>query len=79
MLFEGVVFFAGALINGLAQAVWMLILGRILLGVSIGFANQKYLSLNKQFQDLQGRALEFKPFEISGRSLQPMRPQGRQL
>ncbi|KAK4252734.1 hypothetical protein QN277_014346 [Acacia crassicarpa] len=47
MLFGGVVFFAGALINGLAQAVWMLILGRILLGVGIGFANQSvplYLS-----------------------------------
>lgn len=47
MLFGGIVFFAGALINGLAQAVWMLILGRILLGVGIGFANQSvplYLS-----------------------------------
>lgn len=40
MLFGGVLFFAGALINGLAQAVWMLILGRILLGFGIGFANQ---------------------------------------
>ncbi|KAE9461752.1 hypothetical protein C3L33_06340, partial [Rhododendron williamsianum] len=47
MLFGGVLFFAGALINGLAQAVWMLILGRILLGFGIGFANQSvplYLS-----------------------------------
>ena len=40
MLFGGVLFFAGALINGLAQGVWMLILGRILLGFGIGFANQ---------------------------------------
>ncbi|KAI9106745.1 hypothetical protein K1719_022273 [Acacia pycnantha] len=56
MLFEGVVFFAGALINGLAQAVWMLILGRILLGVGIGFANQKYLSLNKQFFTRAGKS-----------------------
>lgn len=47
MLFGGVLFFAGALINGLAKAVWMLILGRILLGFGIGFANQSvplYLS-----------------------------------
>lgn len=47
MLFGGVLFCAGALINGFAQAVWMLILGRILLGFGIGFANQSvplYLS-----------------------------------
>ncbi|XP_047310655.1 sugar carrier protein C-like [Impatiens glandulifera] len=47
MLFGGVLFLVGALINGLAQAVWMLILGRILLGFGIGFANQSvplYLS-----------------------------------
>ncbi|XP_028777984.1 sugar carrier protein C [Neltuma alba] len=47
MLLGGVLFFAGALINGFAKAVWMLILGRILLGFGIGFANQSvplYLS-----------------------------------
>ncbi|KAK7362958.1 hypothetical protein VNO77_05083 [Canavalia gladiata] len=47
MLFGGVVFFIGALINGLATHVWMLIVGRILLGFGIGFANQSvplYLS-----------------------------------
>ncbi|KAF5731878.1 hypothetical protein HS088_TW18G00564 [Tripterygium wilfordii] len=47
MLFGGMLFFVGALINGLAKAVWMLILGRILLGFGIGFANQSvplYLS-----------------------------------
>ncbi|EPS70218.1 hexose transporter 1, partial [Genlisea aurea] len=47
MLFGGVLFLAGALINGFAQAVWMLIVGRILLGFGIGFANQSvplYLS-----------------------------------
>ncbi|KAJ8761503.1 hypothetical protein K2173_001637 [Erythroxylum novogranatense] len=47
MLFGGVLFFSGAIINGLAKAVWMLILGRILLGFGIGFANQSvplYLS-----------------------------------
>ncbi|XP_065879608.1 sugar carrier protein C-like [Euphorbia lathyris] len=40
MLFGGILFFAGALLNGLAQKVWMLIVGRILLGFGIGFANQ---------------------------------------
>lgn len=40
MLMGGVLFCAGALLNGFAQAVWMLIVGRILLGLGIGFANQ---------------------------------------
>ncbi|XP_057962474.1 sugar carrier protein C-like [Malania oleifera] len=47
MLFGGVLFCIGAIINGLAQAVWMLIVGRLLLGFGIGFANQSvplYLS-----------------------------------
>ena len=40
MLFGGVLFLAGALVNGFARKVWMLIVGRILLGFGIGFANQ---------------------------------------
>lgn len=47
MLIGGLSFFAGALINGFAQGVWMLIVGRILLGFGVGFANQSvplYLS-----------------------------------
>ncbi|KEH16933.1 sugar transporter [Medicago truncatula] len=40
MLFGGLLFLIGALINGFAQHVWMLILGRIFLGFGIGFANQ---------------------------------------
>lgn len=47
MLFGGLLFLVGALINGFAQHVWMLIVGRILLGFGIGFANQSvplYLS-----------------------------------
>ncbi|XP_027111674.2 sugar carrier protein C [Coffea arabica] len=47
MLFGGVLFLAGALLNGFARKVWMLIVGRILLGFGIGFANQSvplYLS-----------------------------------
>ncbi|XP_040361957.1 sugar carrier protein C-like [Rosa chinensis] len=47
MLFGGLLFCSGAIINGAAKAVWMLILGRILLGFGIGFSNQSvplYLS-----------------------------------
>src|SRR5262249_14980382 len=44
MLFGGLLFLIGALINGFAKAVWMLILGRILLGFGIGFANQVFIS-----------------------------------
>ncbi|CAL0312016.1 unnamed protein product [Lupinus luteus] len=47
MLFGGLMFLVGALINGFAVKIWMLILGRILLGFGIGFANQSvplYLS-----------------------------------
>ncbi|XP_047967711.1 sugar carrier protein C-like [Salvia hispanica] len=47
MLCGGVLFCVGALINGFAKAVWMLIVGRIFLGFGIGFANQSvplYLS-----------------------------------
>ncbi|KAK4491688.1 hypothetical protein RD792_002454 [Penstemon davidsonii] len=47
MLLGGIMFCAGALINGFAHYVWMLIVGRILLGFGIGFANQSvplYLS-----------------------------------
>ncbi|KAK4264111.1 hypothetical protein QN277_029445 [Acacia crassicarpa] len=47
MLIGGVLFFAGALFNAFAQAIWMLIVGRMLLGFGIGFCNQSvplYLS-----------------------------------
>lgn len=55
MLFGGVLFCAGALINGFAQHVWMLILGRILLGFGIGFANQvKKTSQSRIFADEVG-------------------------
>lgn len=43
MFFGGILFLAGALINGFAKGVWMLILGRILLGFGIGFANQVHI------------------------------------
>ncbi|CAI9096979.1 OLC1v1033258C1 [Oldenlandia corymbosa var. corymbosa] len=47
MLIGGLVFLAGALVNGAAMNVAMLIIGRLLLGVGIGYANQSvpvYLS-----------------------------------
>jgi len=47
MFFGGFLFFLGALLNGFAQNVEMLIIGRIFLGFGIGFANQSvplYLS-----------------------------------
>nr|BDU96877.1 sugar transporter protein 1b [Symplocarpus renifolius] len=40
MLGGGVTFLAGAAINGFAKDVAMLIIGRILLGIGVGFANQ---------------------------------------
>ncbi|CAI0415422.1 unnamed protein product [Linum tenue] len=40
MLFGGIVFLAGAILNGVAVDVAMLIVGRLLLGVGVGFANQ---------------------------------------
>ncbi|KAL7110991.1 hypothetical protein ACP275_05G060700 [Erythranthe tilingii] len=47
MTVGGLVFLVGAILNGAAMNVWMLIIGRILLGVGIGYANQSvpvYLS-----------------------------------
>jgi MFS family permease len=40
MLVGGLTFLVGAALNGAAQNVAMLIIGRILLGVGVGFANQ---------------------------------------
>uniref|UniRef100_A0A1D1XHX5 Sugar carrier protein C n=1 Tax=Anthurium amnicola TaxID=1678845 RepID=A0A1D1XHX5_9ARAE len=47
MLLGGMTFLAGATINGAARDIAMLIIGRILLGIGVGFANQSvpvYLS-----------------------------------
>lgn len=49
MLFGGILFLAGALLNGFAKKVWMLIVGRILLGFGIGFANQVINALPPAF------------------------------
>lgn len=40
MVSGGVIFLAGAVLNGAAVNIEMLIIGRILLGVGVGFANQ---------------------------------------
>jgi MFS transporter, SP family, sugar:H+ symporter len=40
MLGGGIVFLAGAALNGFAVNVAMLIIGRILLGIGVGFTNQ---------------------------------------
>ncbi|XP_040985850.1 sugar transport protein 12-like [Juglans microcarpa x Juglans regia] len=40
MLWGGILFCVGALVNGFADRVWMLIVGRMLLGFGIGCANQ---------------------------------------
>ncbi|XP_043694014.1 sugar transport protein 4-like isoform X1 [Telopea speciosissima] len=47
ILIGGIVFLVGSIVNGLAQNVAMLIIGRLLLGVGVGFGNQSvpvYLS-----------------------------------
>lgn len=40
MFIGGLAFLAGAILNGAAMNVEMLIIGRLLLGVGVGFANQ---------------------------------------
>ncbi|KAJ0042516.1 hypothetical protein Pint_18807 [Pistacia integerrima] len=40
MLLGGLIFFFGALLNAFAQAIWMLIVGRLLLGFGVGFSIQ---------------------------------------
>lgn len=45
MFFGGLLFCFGAVLNAGATHVWMLIVGRILLGFGIGFSNQVWISL----------------------------------
>lgn len=40
MMLGGLIFLAGAAINAFAEAIWMLIVGRILLGIGVGFSIQ---------------------------------------
>lgn len=52
MIMGGIFFVAGALLNGLAISIWMLIVGRLLLGFGIGCANQVYSFLEFNFHAL---------------------------
>lgn len=45
ILVGGAAFLIGAALGGAALNIYMLILGRVLLGVGIGFANQVFLQL----------------------------------
>ena len=45
ILIGGVAFLMGAALGGAAINIYMLIIGRVLLGVGVGFANQVTLSL----------------------------------
>jgi MFS family permease len=47
MMTSGLLFAAGAIVNGLAKNVVMLIVGRLLLGFGIGCANQVHCSLQE--------------------------------
>lgn len=46
----GILFLAGSLLNGFAQNVAMLIAGRILLGIGVGFANQVCICMYMYFR-----------------------------
>ena len=53
MILGGLVFFVGSLLGGAAMNIKMLIIGRLLLGVGVGFGNQvlidKLLTIPKKF------------------------------
>lgn len=49
ILIGGAAFLIGAALGGAALNIYMLILGRIMLGVGIGFANQVRLSLQPPY------------------------------
>ncbi|XP_022955161.1 inositol transporter 4-like isoform X3 [Cucurbita moschata] len=60
MLFGGVLFCAGAIINAAAKNVEMLIIGRILLGFGIGFANQDPKQMSSPFKVTRGEVTMIK-------------------
>ena len=59
MLFGGLFFFSGAILNAAAVKVWMLIVGRILLGLGIGFTNQVCVCIYVYVGQLFSRLLHF--------------------
>lgn len=44
MVTGGLVFLVGSILNGIANNIEMLIIGRVLLGIGVGFANQVYIT-----------------------------------
>lgn len=57
MLLGGLLFFVGAFINCFSRFVWMLILGRILQGFGVGFANQVSLIRRIHIYNLDARSI----------------------
>lgn len=52
ILIGGLAFLAGSVIGGAALNIYMLILGRLLLGVGVGFANQVCLVVTIRYDSL---------------------------
>lgn len=61
ILTGGAAFLAGAALGGAAHNVYMLIFGRILLGIGVGFANQvKYITCRQYFYRVNnGKQINF--------------------
>ncbi|PKA66543.1 Sugar carrier protein C [Apostasia shenzhenica] len=64
MLISGSTFLAGAIFNAAAQNILMLILGRVLLGVGVGFANQ--VRTSKYLQSVPLYLSEMSPPRLRG-------------
>lgn len=47
MFLGGLVFLLGSILNGVARNVELLIIGRLLLGIGVGFANQVQLKVSQ--------------------------------
>jgi MFS family permease len=61
----GVTFLVGAALNGAAKNVLMLILGRVLLGVGVGFANQVHTLLLLSFTCVNALQCSFFCFDFA--------------
>lgn len=66
----GIVFLVGAAINGAAENVAMLIIGRLLLGVGVGFANQVYICTFFSFSLASFTYLYFAPYIVPTKTQQ---------
>ncbi|XP_050219143.1 sugar carrier protein C-like [Mercurialis annua] len=65
MLLGGLIFLAGGAINAAAQAVWMLILGRILLGIGVGFSIQSVPLYVSEMAPYKSRGLFTNVFQLA--------------